>query len=262
MIKKLGLLALFLIVFNGLEHFAHKKTDGFSLQRIQFEAPLTQGTTECFSELNQPFHYLDCGNQCYVFVSEDGRYVLKFFKYAQPSIPHFLTTIPILNHFKPFRPHRFEKLRWKQQRDFQGYRLAYDAFRQETALIAVHLDPIHHNYPLITLIDKLHSPHRLDLNHTPFVLQRKAAPVYQQLRQWIKSDQIDQAQKGITSLLNLLKKRMAHHLQDDDAHLHSNFGFIGHEAIQLDPGHFTQGPSANAELEMKIITAELLTWCE
>jgi hypothetical protein len=261
MVKRLAYLALFLIAFNFLEHFAHKKTDGFSLQRIQFAAPLLQGNSEQLPELNQPFHYLDCGNQCYAFVSEDSRYVLKFFKYAKPSVPRFFTTLPVLNHFKPFRPHRFEKQLWKRERDFHGYQLAYNSFREETGLIAVHLDPIHHNYPTITLIDKLHCAHALDLNCTPFILQRKAIPIYKQLRAWVASGQTGEAKLGIASLINLLKKRMANNLQDDDVHFYSNFGFIGNQAIQLDPGHFIQGTVPNPELEMKTITSELTVWC-
>lgn len=262
MVKRLGYLVLFLIVFNCVEHFAHKKTDGFSISRIKFGSSLTEGKTEVYPELNQSFHYLDCGNQCYAFASEDGKYVLKFFKYAKPPIPRFLTTIPVLNRFKPFRPHRYEKLLWKRQRDFSGYKLAFDSFREETGLITVHLDPTHHNFPTITLTDKLHCVHQLDLNETPFVLQRKATPIYDQLRTWIDSGQTADARAGIDSLIHLLKKRIALHIQDDDVHFYSNFGFIGTTAIQLDPGHFTQGITADPQQEMEIITAELNTWCQ
>ena len=262
MVKRLGLLALFLIVFNFVEHFCHKKTDGFSTQRIQFDTPVLLGDIRQIPELNQLFHYLDCGNQCYAFVSEDEKYVLKFFKYAKAPIPRFLTRVPILNYFKPFRPHRFEKLLRKQERDFTSYQLAYNSFRKETGLIAVHLSPTYHDYPIITVTDKLHCAHTLDLNKTPFILQRKATPVYKQLRAWLAAGQTDQAKQGIASLLTLLKTRIEKNLQDDDVHFYSNFGFIGNEAIQLDPGHFTEGISNNPELEMKAITAPLTAWCE
>ncbi len=263
MVKRIGCLILFFIVFNSLEHFAHKKTDGFSLHRIQFNDSLIQGgNTQNIPELNQPFHYLDCGNQCYAFVSEDGSCVLKLFKYANPPIPRFLTTIPLLNRFKPFRPHRYEKLLWKQQRDFGSYKLAWDAFRNETGLIAIHLDPSRSNYPTVTLTDKLHCAHTLDLNKAPFVLQKKATPIYKQLRQWIAEGRTEQAKQGIANLVSLLKKRIEKNLQDDDVHFYSNFGFIGEQAIQLDPGHFTKGITSDPQQEMKAITKELTAWCE
>lgn len=262
MVKRVLLLALFVIVFNCLEHFAHKKTDGFSMQRIQFDAPISFGPAKQLPELDQPFHYLDCGNQCYAFISQDGLYVLKLFKYAQSPVPSLFTKIPLLNRFKPFRPHRLKKIAWKRQRDFCSYQIAHDSFSQETGLIDIHLTPTYHDYPTITLTDKLRCAHKLDLNMAPFVLQKRATPIYKQLRAWIAAGQQEEAKKGITSLLILLKKRINSNLQDDDVHFYSNFGFIGNEAIQIDPGHFTKGTSQDPALELKIITAPLVSWCK
>jgi hypothetical protein len=262
MIKRIGFIALFLIAFNFLEHFAHKKTDGFSLRRIQFEGQISEGERYNYPQLSQPFRYLNCGNQCFAFISEDGNYVLKFFKYANSPIPRFMTQIPVLNHFKPFRPHRYEKMLWKQQRDFKGYELAYNTFREETGLIAIHLTPSDHGFPTITLSDKLNCRLTLDLNRTPFILQHRAIPVYKQLRAWIAAGRSDLAKQGIASLQELLKKRIALNLRDDDVHFYSNFGFVGTSAIQVDPGHYTQGTTQDPALEMKTITDELITWCK
>jgi hypothetical protein len=261
MVKRIALFILFLIAFNFLENFAHKKTDGFSVRRIQFAQPLADGDPITRPELNQTFHYLDCGNQCYAFISEDKKYVLKFFKYANSPVPRALTKIPLLNHFKPFRPHRFERMRWKQQRDFKGYELAYNSFREEAGLIAVHLSPEGHNFPTITITDKLGCRLTLDLNHTPFILQQMTTPVYTQLRAWIAAGQVDLARQGIANIQNLLKKRIKLNLKDDDVHFYSNFGFVGTTAIQVDPGHFTKGTTEDPDLEMKKITAELVKWC-
>lgn len=259
--------ALFFVGFNFFEHFCHQKTDGFSLHRIRFSN--TSDTLSCSpldpsisSILKQSFHYLDCGNQCFAFVSDDEQYVLKFFKYAQPTVPRFLTTIPLLNHFKPFRPHRFEKVMQKQQRDLQGYELAFNHFKEETGLVAVHLHPSESSYPVITLSDKLHIAHQIDLNTTPFILQRKACPIYSQLKKWVAAGDVQQAKQGIQSLILLLQKRMHKQLQDDDVHFYSNFGFMGSTAIQIDPGHFTLGPSAHPEAELQTLLQPLIRWCE
>ncbi len=262
MIKRVGYLFLFLIAFNFFEHFAHKKTDGFSPHRIRFGTELSQGEPSLIPELNQSFHYLDCGNQCYAFLSEDGKYVLKFFKYAHSSVPHFLTQIPLLNRFKPFRPHRFEKQQWKRERDFNGYRLAYNSFQQETALVALHLSPTDHHYPTITITDKLGCVHTINLNETPFILQQKATPIYKQLKKWLKAGESGLAKEGIASLLELLRKRISLHLQDDDVHFYSNFGFIGTQAIQLDPGHFTEGTYPDPAKELEELKVELVSWCQ
>lgn len=267
MVKRILYLLIFLVIFNIVEHFAHKKTDGFSLRRIQFETRQTSPYQHVMSAqaqeaLRQPFHYLDCGNQCYAFVSDDGHYVLKLFKYARPPIPRFLTHIPLLCRFKPFRPHRYEKILWKQERDLQSYKLAWDTFRNETGLLAIHLDHNQEGYPTITLFDKIQCKHTLDLNSAPFILQRRAEPIYKQLLKWVAEGKVDEARLGIKSLHMLLRKRIAMDLQDDDVHFYSNFGFIGNEAIQIDPGHYTQGISPDPEQEMKAASQELIAWCE
>ena len=259
MIRRALLLILFLVGFNFFEHFAHKKTDGFSMQRIRFPHDSTKSySTQIDPQiLKQPFHYLDCGNQCFAFVSEDGQYVLKFFKYANPPVPHFLTQIPLINKLKALRPHRYEKALWKQRRDFEGYQLAYDHFREETALLAVHFHLS--QTPLCAeLTDKLHITHKLDLKTTPFILQKKASPIYKQLQLWGPEEK----KEGIISLVQLLKKRIALNLKDDDVHFYSNFGFVGKAAVQIDPGHFTSGSYQNPELELKTLLQPLIRWCQ
>jgi hypothetical protein len=258
MIRRVILFLLFLAGFNFFEHFAHQKTDGFSLRRIRFQDNLEKHPIQIDPSLfTQPFHYLDCGNQCFAFASEDGKYILKFFKYANPPIPHFLTQIPLINHLKPLRPHRYEKALWKQKRDFQGYKLAYNHFKEETGLIAVHFNPSSLPIP-ITLTDKLHIAHKVDLSTTPFVLQKRATPIYQQLRTLAPA----QKQQTLINLIKLLKNRISLNLKDDDAHFYSNFGFIDTTAIQIDPGHFIEGTYPDPELELKNILQPLIEWCK
>src|SRR5262245_9492560 len=52
-------------------------------------APLMEeGERELEKALSQPYHFLSKGAQAFVFKSEDGRYVIKFFKlhHLQPSV--------------------------------------------------------------------------------------------------------------------------------------------------------------------------------
>jgi len=240
-------LLLFLASFNTLEHFAHKQTDGFTLQRVQFESKNPGGAVAVIPELNQPYHYLGCGNQCYAFLSDDGKYVLKLFKYASSPVSPALTKIPVLNTFKPFRPHRYQKMLWKRQRDIESYRLAFDRFREESGLIAAHLDP-EANYPAITLYDKLRCKHTLNFSDCPFVLQHKAVPADQQFRAWRESP--ERLKIALEGLSNLFKKRIERGILDDDVNYHANIGFIGAKPIQIDPGNFKLGTVENPDEEI------------
>lgn len=253
---------VFIAAFNTIEHITHEQTDGFSLRRTQFDQPLQTGEIIHQPELDQTFHYLACGNQSYVFLSSDGQYVLKLFKYANTPAPHFMTKIPLLNYFKPFKPHRHANIFMKRERDYRGYQLAFDRFKEESSIIAVHLSPIERGYPTITLYDKLNCRLTVNLNETPFVLQRKATPAFRQLKTWIRAGQIDIAKEAIENLKILLQKRISLNLLDDDVNFYSNLGFVGKQPVQVDPGHFIDGATPDPDLEIATLTQKLTTWCQ
>jgi len=256
-------LTLFCIVFNTLEHFCHRKTDGFSLARIQFsdEEPQSDPPDPAIRRLlNQSYRYFGRGNQSYVFVSEDGQYVLKFFKYVHHAAPLWTAKTPLLNKFKPFSLKKIKKIAWKRNRDFKGYKLAFDQFREETGLLSIHLHPSDNEYPTITIHDKFNIAHTLDLNNTPFVLQKRAVPAYTQFSRWVEKGEIEKARQGIDSLFKLCRQRLAKHLEDDDTNFYSNCGFVGESPILIDPGHFVLNPSLSAEPELQEVTLQLKTW--
>jgi hypothetical protein len=236
---------LFLIVFNTLEHECHKITRGFSLGRIQFKQEKIQHASPdqtTLSILNQPFHYYSNGNQCFVFLSEDGQYMLKFFKYIHPPMPEWTVKVPLLNRFKLFRQARIDKTARKRDRDFAGYQLALDHLRDETGLLHLHLHPSQNVYPTITIRDKLNITHQLNLNQTPFVLQKRAVRAVQQFALWLDNNEHEKVRQGISSLIQLYIHRQSKHIQDNDANFYSNSGFVGDTPIFIDPGHFVLDP--------------------
>lgn len=253
-------LTLFLIAFNTLEHLCHQKTKGFFLQRIQFheETPEASSPDEAtLAALNQLFHYFDYGNQCFAFVSEDGKYILKFFKYVHHSSPLWTSKIPLLNRLKAFRQTRIDKTLWKRNRDFQGYQIAFDHLRNETGLLDIHLHPTK-TYPTITLYDPLHIVHSLDLNNAPFILQKRVTPAYKQFSSWIQKGEIDKLRQGVSDLVSLCAQRISKHIFDDDVNFYSNTGFDGEKPIIIDPGHFVLDSSNTSELPTLLV--ELKNW--
>jgi len=81
-----------------------RQNDGFSLRHIQSTLPfnptypqieLTDLDQKHLDEaLNQNYSYLGRGGQCFVFVSDDDRYVIKFFKHNKRR-PRFYTSWPL-----------------------------------------------------------------------------------------------------------------------------------------------------------------------
>ena len=106
-VRILIITASLLLTFFGLERLCHMATDGFALARIthplqangEFPPPIlsSEETMTLKKILSQPFHYLSCGGQTYVFTSDDGHYVIKFLKFHHRRIPLWMQKIPLPN---------------------------------------------------------------------------------------------------------------------------------------------------------------------
>lgn len=227
---------LFIILFVGAERICHKLTHGFRLSNIYSTLPIDPARAiEPLSQqemaslkilLSQPYHFLDSGGESYAFVSEDGQYVLKFFKHHHMRVHSFL----------PKKELDRRKMRFN--RFFKSCKLAYDLFRKETGLIFIHLNKSADLNITLTLIDPSYVSHHVNLDQFEFALQKRvsmAAPTFAQLS---KTQDLEVAKARLDTLVELIVQRCNVGLADHDAQLR-NFGFLGDEAISVDLGCFS-----------------------
>jgi hypothetical protein len=244
----LFVLVFIIVTFPFLDSFCKKQTDGFTLLGIQSSRPYnpkwdvhplsSAELKEAADALSQKFHYLSCGQQSYVFLSEDKQYVIKFFKqkiYDLPlfdSIPHSWLTRS--------QQKKIAKKRDKLHRDFTSYKLAFDELKDETALILVHLNKTDFLQKKLCIVDKLHIEHQIDLDNIEFILQKKAELVCPRLDRLVKEGKIAQARESLSSLLQLLLTRYKKGIFDSDPDFDKNFGFINDHPVQIDIGRFSK----------------------
>lgn len=212
---------VFLLLFPFLSKFCEKQTDGFTLLRTRANLPfnpLWETQTEDLAAYAQKFYYLECGGQSYVFLSEDGNYVLKLFKLH--------------------RKVSTEKKRKKLNRDFLSYKIAFDQLSQETGVLAVHLNHTSHLRRQVTIVDKLQISHTIDLDTSYYILQKRAHLVYPHIKKLMKQHQEKAAAEAIDSLLEVIVTRCKKGIYDEDARIHRNFGFIENKAVIIDAGRF------------------------
>lgn len=241
--------------FKALSSFCHRQTGGFTLLGISSERPFNplweanplsdRETQEVISALNQKYHYLFSGGQAVVFASEDGKYVIKFFDQSRLQ-PRFLA-----RHLPPqfFNQKKLAKKVWKRQnkldRDFSSYKLAFNELKDETGLVLVHLNPTDWIERKLTLVDKIHIEHQIDLDAFEFILQKRAELVYPRLERLVKEGAQDGAKEALSSILQLFAARCQKGIDDSDPDLDKNFGFIGSQAVQIDTGRFTKHTLCN-----------------
>ncbi|MCP5492026.1 MAG: hypothetical protein H7A40_03155 [Chlamydiales bacterium] len=220
---------IFFACFTLVERLCHLATDGFSVMRIYppfqidsfFDPPAP--SQEVCKHLNQSYRYLGSGSQSFAFLSEDGQYVLKFFK-----LKTGYWRVPSLS-----RPKR---RRESFTAAFQSCLIHADTFKDESGVVYCHLKASNHNLPTVTLIDRNRRLLSLDLSTLPFVLQKYAEPVDQRLLRFKKANDRKSAEQTIDQLFNVLLKRYHLGLSDRDPNLITNFGFIDNQAVSIDVG--------------------------
>ena len=230
MLKPLRILAKTVLFFAllGLAYFlTDLATWGFTIARLRTSLPLGPSDgVDPYLYLEQKFYLKAQGGQSYVFVSSDGKTILKFFKdMPRPWIP-----------FANYQTKKLSKLK----RTLTGYQLAFERLRKESGLLYLHLRPTSTFLPAI-LIDRLNIEHSIDLSSTYFILQKRAAPL------------ADLSADTLSQISNLLQKRASQHISDHDPRLQSNLGWCDGQLVFIDPGRFVEDTHASAELPLKFV---------
>jgi hypothetical protein len=181
-------------------------------------------TEEVAAILRAPFSYLAHGNQSTVFVSEDGQYVLKLFRYHR-------TRFPLIHKIKTWKRKK-DDLYTKMEKTFKAAALAATVGKPFTQVVFAHLNLTENQLPKVRIGGYL-----LPLDSYRFVLQKKAAP----FKETLSNADPEKFKRLIASFLSLLEKRKAAGISNSDPNLGPNFGFIGEEAVEIDFGNYRQG---------------------
>ncbi|MBS0606257.1 MAG: hypothetical protein KF898_07975 [Parachlamydiales bacterium] len=251
-LKKLGIIlfqiTIIIAIIEFVPDFCFKQTDGFSVSRLQSAFPSdpqwdtasmpASDQTEFEKAISQKYLYLGFGGQCFAFESEDGQYVIKFFKHRLRKPQAWLFSLPLPEPLRSKCRKIHQRMLSKHYRDFSSYKLAYDSLKEESGLIAVHLNKTSDIHKSLSITDKLQISHQIDLDQTEFILQKKAKLVYPTIAQMMETGNFESARKSLHSILNLIVSRCQKGIFDEDPRIHCNVGLIGTEAIFIDVGRF------------------------
>ncbi|MEM8727926.1 MAG: hypothetical protein AAGE99_04375 [Chlamydiota bacterium] len=269
-----ALILLVIACVVGVERLFHFLTDDFSYSNItsdlryhrEWDIPMeADDRMETQKALDQPYRYLESGSQSYVFMSEDQRYILKFFKHKRWTPHPLFATVPLPLPLDSKRKDRQRKKKERLYSTFGSCLIAYREFKKETGILFVHLNKIPVDRTM-TLKDGIGFKHKIALGDVEFVLQRKAIPTDKYLLSLKKEGKLEEAKQALSSLLAFTVKRAEKGYSDKDPHLIRNFGFIDRKAVEIDIGGFHHDPKKNLKYfytdEMRRIRGKLLPWLE
>lgn len=298
MIKRTALtifkILLALSCYIGIEQLIKLKTYGFCLQRIlatdlphkaRFEnPPLTaEEKTEIDRLLSQPYRMIGAGSECFAFASQDGKAVIKFFKldrtrtlyfhrgifredysaYAGTLSDHPWTRATLPSPFQKALKSFLGMREYRINRSFSSIKLSYDALREETGLLYLHLNPTNDLNKTLTIYDACGIAHEVELDGAKFFLQKKAVQAETHFAALKKKGADDLAKTSIDSFIALIVDRCKKGYADRDF-INRNVGFIGSRAIEIDAGSFQENAAMRHPWlythELFYATYELRLW--
>jgi hypothetical protein len=111
-------------------------------------------------------------------------------------------------------------------------------------------------------VDKASRPFVIDLNTTPFVLQRKGVPLYPALKEIYAAQGPEGLCQTIDSFLGVIAQRIANGISDADHDVEHNFGFLEGKLQMFDPGRLSFSQHLSPQHEWWSATHRFRIWLQ
>ena len=212
---------------------------------------------------SSPLSFLGKGHQSSAFLSSDGNYVVKFYRFPTHMRPFGRFMRP----FSAFKEKR-QKIELYDHKKFQetllSYSLAFNEMTGPSALVAVHLNKSSDIELNASLIDTLGAHHLASLDETIFIVQKKGELLFPHLESLLREGKMSEVKSVISQTIYFLFERARSPYQDSDAMLCKNYGLLNGHLFQLDTGRLQKRkemPSHQEILqEVERITEPLKYW--
>ena len=243
--KKLIYLCIISALLFGLVRIYYSLTDDFRISNITYQMPYHPEweTVKLSAEeqqqlnqiLSQKFHYIGKGSQSYAFGSDDGRYVIKFFKFKHLRPSLLFGILPKLPFISNFQEREIFRKKRKLNSNFAGYKLAFDRNREGSRLIYVQLNPSRLDH-FVTVVDKIGMERAVNLGNIPYIVQEKGQTLRTLLGESLSQGDVEAAKQKINQIFDMYLKEYSKGIYDHDHGVMHNTGFIGDEVFHLDIG--------------------------
>lgn len=245
-------LILMLIPFIAIRAW-YFLTDNFYPEGIQNDfaynpdwdvPPLSLSEKEALkASLSKPLTYLNKGAQIFAFQTEDGKYVLKFFKFKHSKPSYFVEVLPPIGPLKKYKEEKRIKKLDKIALLFKGHIDAYKHDKEDTGLVYLHLNKTQHDWNMdVTISDKLGRKFSVSLDDHVFVIQKKGIVLRDALRQSLKAGKVEQTTQELKQIVDLYMREYKKGIYDCDHGLTHNTGFTFEgNAFRFDVGKSCYG---------------------
>lgn len=240
--------AVLSFIIYGTQRLYFEVTGGFTVGNITSDfkhdsrwdtQPLNPEEQQKIGQiLAQPYYYLGKGCQSYVFASDDGKYVIKFFKYQHYRQKPWVDLFAFIEPVAQFR----EKSMAKKKRLFDGFftswKIGYEHLQDETGIVYVQLNKTDDLNQQIKIYDKMGMEHVLDSAKMEFLVQKRADMLCPTISQFMANGEEVQAKQLLTDLVNMIVSEYRRGIVDKDHALMQNTGVYQGRPMHVDVGQF------------------------
>lgn len=265
-----------LVMLYGAMRLYFNATDDFRISNISYNiphqkewevAPLNaEQEQQLQNTLSQQFAYLGKGAQSYAFASDDGKYVIKFFKFKHLRPSWFHEILPAVGFLKDFKEKQAARKQRKLYGVFQGYKTAYEMHKKESGLLFIQLNTIDNPARTVIVRDKIGLKRTVVLENIPFILQEKGVTLRVVLKGLLDKNDVAGAERRIGSIFDLYSSEYQKGIYDHDHGVMYNTGFVGERPIHLDVGKLVKEEAMRnperARSDLLLVAAKMKIWIQ
>ena len=209
---------------------------------------------------DQKYIFLSKGRQSFVFVSQDKKHVIKFFRFHRYSEPIWSKCLAFFHLFRPYIDKNLYEKKDLYTKTMNSYKLAYEKLKKETATTYVHLNKTKNLNKKLKVLDKFGKTHILDLDNYGFVVQKRALSFKDALLK-AKNDK-NAVNNLIGAFFDNLDSIYKKNILNKDRHVMQNLGVIDDRVVEIDIGRFSKKKFNKNKLqkEAKHYTHYLKKW--
>lgn len=254
--KRIFIIFALIAAIYGGGRLYYAVTGGFTMGNIASGLPYNEKWAvrplhddekgEVEKAVGQRYTYLGKGCQAYVFLSADGNYVIKFFKFQRFRPQMWINLFTFIPFVDDYQKGKIEEKNNKLNNVFISWKIAFEKLPEETGVIYVHLNKTNELGKTLAIQDKMGLTHEVDLDSTEFLIQKRATMLCPAVDQFVEQGNIPEAELLIDRLLAMLLMEYARGYADNDHALMQNTGVIDGYPVHIDVGQFIYNEGVKA----------------
>lgn len=192
---------------------------------------------------SQRFRFLRSTKKCYEFLSEDGIFVIKFFKQQQMKTQLFLNLFILPHELKLMREEIIARRTLERNRLFSSFQIAYERLPIQTNTLYLHLNPTTTLNRTLSIQASCGRSFIIEMDKAEFLIQKHADNILVHIMNLITLKKEKEAKTALSSLIDLIISCAAEGIDSLDKKQYPFFGFSDDKIIYCDIENFKSSAS-------------------